>query len=43
MGQDDCQFKAFIRFSLGAVRKYRDEPDEVKKAAKLDKMIGNLQ
>lgn len=43
MGRTDCQFKAFIRFVLDAMREYRDEPDEAKKAAKLDKIIENLQ
>lgn len=43
MGQTDSQFKAFIRFVLDALKEYRDEPDETKKAAKLDKIIENLQ
>lgn len=43
MGQTDSQFKAFIRFVLDALREYASETDETKKAAKLGKIIENLQ
>ena len=43
LNHTDIQFKAFIRFVLDAMKEYRDEPDEAKKAAKLDKIIENLQ
>lgn len=43
MGQPDSQFKAFIRFVLDALREIADEPDETKRAAKMEKVLDNLQ
>lgn len=43
MGQTDSQFKAFIRFVLDALREIADEPDETKRAAKMEKVLDNLQ
>lgn len=43
MGQTDSQFKAFIRFMLDALKELKEEPDEAKKAARLDKILDNLQ
>ena len=43
MEQSDIQFKAFLRFVLDALREVRAEKDEEKRAAKMDKIIENLQ
>ena len=43
MGQTDSQFKAFIRFVLDALREIAAEPDEAKRAAKMEKVLDNLQ
>lgn len=43
MGQTDSQFKAFIRFVLDALREIAAETDEAKRAAKMDKVLDNLQ
>lgn len=43
MGQIDCQFKAFIRFVLDALREIAEESDEQKRKAKMEKVIDNLQ
>lgn len=43
MGQTDSQFKAFIRFVLDALREVNAEKDEAKRAAKMEKIINNLQ
>lgn len=43
MGQTDSQFKAFIRFILDDIKELQTETDEAKKAAKIDKIIDNLQ
>ena len=43
MEQTDRQFKAFLRFVLDALREVRTEKDEEKRAAKMDKIIENLQ
>ncbi len=43
MGQTDSQFKAFIRFILDDIKELQTETDEEKKAAKVEKIIDNLQ
>ena len=43
MGQTDSQFKAFIRFVLDALKDANGEKDEEKRAAKMAKIIENLQ
>jgi hypothetical protein len=43
MGMTDNQFSAFIRFILDDLLEVRDETDEKKRKAKLDKVIDNLQ
>lgn len=43
MDQTDCQFKAFIRFVLDALREIAEESDEQKRKAKMEKVIDNLQ
>lgn len=43
MGQTDIQFKAFIRFILDDIKELQTETDEAKKAAKVVKIIDNLQ
>lgn len=43
MGQTDSQFKAFIRFILDDIKELQTETDEGKKAAKIEKIIDNLQ
>ncbi len=43
MGQTDSQFKAFLRFVLDALRDAADEPDEKKRAEKMNKILDNLQ
>jgi hypothetical protein len=43
MGQTDSQFKAFIRFVLDALREIAAETDEQKRAAKMEKVLDNLQ
>lgn len=43
MGQTDSQFKAFIRFMLDAIKEFKNETDEKKKAEKMDRIIDNLQ
>lgn len=43
MGQTDSQFKALIRFILDALREIEAEPDEKKRAAKMEKVMDNLQ
>lgn len=43
MGQTDSQFKAFIRFVLDALREIAEEKDEAKRAAKMEKVLDNLQ
>lgn len=43
VGQTDSQFKAFIRFVLDALREISVEKDEVKRAAKMEKVLDNLQ
>ena len=43
MGQTDSQFKAFIRFILDDIKELTSETDEAKKAAKIEKIIDNLQ
>lgn len=43
MGQTDSQFKAFIRFILDDIKELQTETDEAKKAAKVEKIIDNLQ
>ena len=43
MGQTDSQFKAFIRFVLDALREINEEKDEAKSAAKMAKVLDNLQ
>ena len=43
MGQTDSQFKAFIRFVLDALREIAAETDEAKRAAKMEKVLDNLQ
>lgn len=43
MGQTDSQFKAFIRFLLDGIKELQTETDEAKKAAKIEKIIDNLQ
>lgn len=43
MGQTDSQFKAFIRFILDDIKELQTETDEAKKAAKVERIIDNLQ
>ena len=43
MGQTDSQFKAFIRFVLDALKEAENETDKEKRAAKIAKIIENLQ
>ena len=43
MEQTDRLFKAFIRFVLDALREIAEEKDEAKRAAKMDKVLDNLQ
>ena len=43
MGQADSQFKAFIRFILDDIKDLQTEADGAKKAAKIEKIIDNLQ
>ena len=43
MGRADSQFKAFIRFVLDALREINEEKDEAKRAAKMAKVLDNLQ
>ena len=43
MGQTDSQFKAFIRFILDDIKELQTETDDAKKAAKIEKIIDNLQ
>lgn len=43
MGQNDIQFKAFIRFVLDALKEAIQEKDEEKRNAKMEKIIENLQ
>lgn len=43
MGQTDSQFKAFIRFVLDALREINAETDEAKRAAKMERVLDNLQ
>jgi hypothetical protein len=43
MSQADIQFKAFIRFVLDALKEVAEETDEEKRAAKMKKILDNLQ
>ena len=43
MGQTDSQFKAFIRFVLDALKELNNEKDEELRAAKMEKILDNLQ
>lgn len=43
MGQNDSQFKAFIRFVLDALREVQAETDEEARAARMEKILDNLQ
>lgn len=43
MGQTDSQFKAFIRFVLDALKEVNNEKDEDLRAAKMEKILDNLQ
>ena len=43
MGQTDSQFKAFIRFVIDAFKEINEEKDEEKRAAKMAKVLDNLQ
>lgn len=43
MGQTDSQFKAFIRFMLDALKDIASETDKDKQAAKMQKVMDNLQ
>ena len=43
MGQTDSQFKAFIRFVIDALTEINEEKDEEKRAAKMAKVLDNLQ
>ena len=43
MGQTDSQFKAFIRFVIDALKEINEEKDEEKRAAKMVKVLDNLQ
>lgn len=42
-GMTDRQFDGFIRFILNDLKELSEEPDEVKKKKKLEKMIDTLQ
>lgn len=43
MGQTDSRFKAFIRFILDDIKELQTETDDAKRAAKVEKIIDNLQ
>ncbi len=43
MGQSGSLFKAFIRFILDDIKELQTETDEAKKAAKVERIIDNLQ
>jgi len=43
MEQTDSQFKAFIRFILDDIKELQTETDEAKRAAKMEKIVENLQ
>ena len=43
MGQTDSQCKAFLRFVLDALRDAASDPDEKKRAEKMNKILDNLQ
>lgn len=43
MGRTDCQFKAFLRFVLDALRDAANEPDEKIRNEKMNKILDNLQ
>ena len=43
MGQTDSKFKAFIRFVIDALKEINEEKDEEKRAAKMAKVLDNLQ
>lgn len=43
MGRTDSQFKAFIRFVIDALKEINEEKDEEKRAAKMAKVLDNLQ
>lgn len=43
MEQQNIQFKAFLRFLLDALREIANEPDAEKRAAKMEKVLDNLQ
>ena len=43
MEQADCQFRAFIRFMLDALREVSAEADEAKRKARMERILDNLQ
>lgn len=43
MEQQNIQFKAFLRFLLDALREIANETDAEKRAAKMKKVLDNLQ
>ena len=43
MEQQNIQFKAFLRFLLDALREIANETDAEKRAAKMGKVLDNLQ
>ncbi len=43
MGMTYLQFKTVVRFALAALIDLKSQPDGAQKAAKLDKIIENLQ
>ena len=43
MEQQNIQFKAFLRFLLDALREIANEMDAEKRAAKMKKVLDNLQ
>lgn len=43
MEQQNIQFKAFLRFLLDALREIANETNAEKRAAKMEKVLDNLQ
>ena len=43
MGMTDKQFNGFVRFLLDAIKEAIEEPNEVKRKEKLEKVVTNLQ
>ena len=43
MEPSDIQFKAFVRFLLAALHEVVEETDDVKKSAKMESVLRNLE